>query len=376
MSNDIVAFESELMERKELWAPALPPTIQSDRFKSVVISAVTKNPSLLRADRQSLIVACTQAAHDGLLPDGRDGAITAFRDRRSGSYLAQWMPMVAGILKRCREKGELTSISAYCVYKQDEFEVVLGDEPKILHKPDFLAQRSDKDIVLAYAIFRNGDEVVHREFMTRDEIEHTRSVSRARDGNAWKDWYGEMCRKTVVRRGSKSVPLSSDLAQIIEREDQWVDVELRDVAKEEINPLNDSIVTDVEVVGNGNSDPNYEELLAKLESCQTLDELNAFATENIARLKALDAVLLDRIRFRYRELQNDVREQHRNNNGIKSRNARRLQQIASAQGASPDALVDKSKRSESPHIRDYRFAHRDGHGPPLRKPQSHTSQTG
>ena len=311
MSNDLVKFEEELLDAREQWAPVLPGTISEERFKSVVISAINKNPALLNVDRRSLLIACTQAAQDGLVPDGREGAITIFRDLKSKTQMAQWMPMVAGILKRCREKGELTSISAYCVYKDDEFDVVLGTEPKVVHKPNFLAKRTDKDIVLAYAIFRNGDQVVHQEFMTRDEIEHTRSVSRARDGGAWRDWYPEMCRKTVIRRGSKSVPLSSEITQIIERDDQWVDFGLRDISVERSNPLNDAIVIDAEPVGNGAPDPDYEDLLAKLEACSTLDELNEFTTQNKPRLQALSAPLLGRIRARYRERQNDLRQMNR-----------------------------------------------------------------
>ena len=324
MSNHLVKFEEELLDAREQWAPVLPGTISEERFKSVVISAINKNPALLNVDRRSLLIACTQAAQDGLVPDGREGAITIFRDLKSKTQMAQWMPMVAGILKRCREKGELTSISAYCVYKDDEFDVVLGTEPKVVHKPNFLAKRTDKDIVLAYAIFRNGDQVVHQEFMTRDEIEHTRSVSRARDGGAWRDWYSEMCRKTVIRRGSKSIPLSSDIAQIIERNDQWVDFGLRDIAREDSNPLNDGMVIDAQPiivstngdrangghveVTNGAADSEYQELLEKLESCQSLDELNQFTAENKQRLQALSAPLLGRIRARYRERQHDLRK--------------------------------------------------------------------
>lgn len=307
MSNEITKFEAELDEARDLWVPVLPGTISEDRFKSVVISAINRNPGLLGVDRRSLLIACSQAAQDGLLPDGREGAITVFRDHKTRKQLAQWMPMVTGVLKRCREKGELTSISAYCVYKQDTFDVVLDTEPKIIHKPDFFTKRTDDDIVLAYAIFRNGDEIVHQEFMTRDEIEHTRSVSRAKDGGAWRDWYGEMCRKTVIRRGSKSVALSSDIARIIEREDQWVDFSLLNVSKK-FNPLNDGIVIDAEVVGNGNTDPEYEDLLNKLESCRTLDQLNEFTADNKGRLKALSAPMLDRIRSRYRERLNEIRQ--------------------------------------------------------------------
>jgi recombination protein RecT len=199
----------------------LPPHIAPVQFEAVVMTAVRRSPQLLHADRASLFEACVQAASHGLLPDGSDGIITTFKDTRSGKTLAQWLPMVKGILKRARELGDLTAINAYPVYEADNFHVELGDTPKITHVPSMGTKRGE--IVAAYAIFKNGDEVIHREIMTREEIDKTRKVSRASSGGAWRDWYPEMARKTVIRRGAKSVPMSMALSEIIQHEDQYVD---------------------------------------------------------------------------------------------------------------------------------------------------------
>ena len=72
---------------------ALPAHVSVDKFVRVTLTAVQTNPQLLEADRRTLFAAATKAAQMGLLPDGREGAIVTFKGQ------AQWMPMVAGIMK-------------------------------------------------------------------------------------------------------------------------------------------------------------------------------------------------------------------------------------------------------------------------------------
>ncbi len=190
--------------------------------------------------------------------------------RRNNRVLAQWVPMIRGVLKRARELGDLTAINAYVVYKKDVFEIALGDDAKIIHKPSIDKDRGE--IVAAYAIFKKGDEVIHREIMTREEIERTRSVSRAATGGAWKDWFAEMARKTVIRRGSKSVPMSQALSQIIQHEDRYVDFTLRPEPEPvKVNPLDDDFSQE-------RQSTLEERLRAALESAQDLSSVRSVLT--------------------------------------------------------------------------------------------------
>jgi recombination protein RecT len=334
VANELVAkFEGQLLEKENMWAPTLPPNIERKRFVSTVMTAVIKTPDLLQADRGSLLLACMQAASAGILPDGREGAIVIFKDWKTKKKMAQFMPMVTGIVRRLRELGDLTSISAYCVYKGDAFEVMLGDDPKIIHKPDPTGSRDGDDIVAAYAIFKNGNEVVHREIMTREEIDLTRGVSRAKDGQAWKQWLGEMARKTVIRRGSKSVPLSAAGAAIIETDDQWVDFSIRDTSAKEIehNPLEDDDVNqdvvDAEIVDALNDETvveppaqeveveepmtNAKKLAFILEKIANIDEaerLEAFLKNNSDKLASLPDPAKGKVRSASRARLKELRE--------------------------------------------------------------------
>jgi recombination protein RecT len=201
---------------------ALPAHVSVDKFERVVQTALNQQPDLLNVTRRSLFGACVNAAQDGLLPDGREGAIVSFRDNKQGVTLAQWMPMVAGVLKKVRNSGELSSISTQVVHKNDHFDYQLGDQEYIDHKPA-LANRGD--VVAAYAIAKLKDGSTMREIMGRDEIERVRSVSKSKDNKygPWVQWYGEMARKTVLRRLSKRLPMSTDLERVMHRDDPMYD---------------------------------------------------------------------------------------------------------------------------------------------------------
>jgi recombination protein RecT len=221
----LAGLRAEMQRMAPEIAHALPPHIAPERFQRVVLTAIQSNPDLLEADRRSLWAACVKAAQDGLLPDGREGALITFYDRRRGRLLAQWMPMVAGILKKVRNSGELASITANVVYEGEHFRVVLGDEERIEHERD-LDSVGRRDPVAAYAIatLKNGERV--REVMTWQQVEDVRAISRAPEKGPWSQWTEEMARKTVIRRLAKRLPMSSDreqddeLRRVIERIDE------------------------------------------------------------------------------------------------------------------------------------------------------------
>ena len=194
------------------FAAALPPHVPPARFVRVAMTAVQSNPELLQADRKTLFAACMRAAQDGLLPDGREGALITFKGR------VQWIPMIAGILKKVRQSGELLSIAAHVVHARDEFRYQLGDEERVYHVPYLDGEPGEERLV--YAIAKTRDGGVYREIMTVAEIEKVRAVSRASEGGPWSTWWGEMAKKTVVRRHSKRLPLSTDIDGVMQADDE------------------------------------------------------------------------------------------------------------------------------------------------------------
>jgi len=203
MRNTLTSMSAE-------FAAALPAQIPVERFVRIALTAVQMQPALLDADRRSLLATCMRAAQDGLLLDGREAAPVVFKTKNGP--VVQYMPMLAGILKKVRNSGELASIAAHVVYEHDTFDYVLGDDERIRHKPSL----EDRGKAIAvYAIARTRDNATYREVMSVADVERVRAASRARDNGPWVTWWDEMARKTVIKRLAKRLPSSADLDSVI-----------------------------------------------------------------------------------------------------------------------------------------------------------------
>lgn len=186
------------------------------RFTAVTIRAVQEQPDLLRADRKSLFMACSRAAQDGLMPDGREGALVTYKGK------VQWQPMITGIRKNLAKAG--FSLRADIVHENDKFRYKSGDDPELYHAPDPFSDRGK--IVGAYAIaqdLKTGE--IYREVMSIKELEKVRKASRSGNSPAWTQWLEEMYKKTVCKRLRKSLPVYDDtLLDLIDRDNEEYDL--------------------------------------------------------------------------------------------------------------------------------------------------------
>jgi recombination protein RecT len=206
----IDAVRSDITKMSPQFKAALPSHVNAEKFQRVLVTAVQQTPALLDCDRGSLYGAAMRAAQDGLLPDGREGAIVTFSGK------AQWMPMVAGIMKKVRNSGEISTWSVQVVKANDNFDYQLGDDEKIIHKP---ALRDRGETIGAYSIVTMKDGEKSREFMDVDQIKSIQMRSRSANAGPWKTDWDEMAKKTVVRRHSKRLPMSTDLDELLRQDD-------------------------------------------------------------------------------------------------------------------------------------------------------------
>lgn len=200
---------------------ALPAHITVEKFERVVTTAVQMNPDLLnpqKVDRRSLMGALVRAAQDGLLPDGREGAIIPFKGK------AQWMPMVAGIMKKVRNSGEIASWDVSAVYEKDQFQRLLGDDQRIFHAP--FEDGDPGQVIGAYSIVTFKDGSKSKDYMPRWRIEKARNQNPiGKNSLMWTNFYDEGACKTVIRHHSKRLPQSTDVEAIFERDDTMRHVE-------------------------------------------------------------------------------------------------------------------------------------------------------
>lgn len=211
--NPIMVIRQTLTTMAPEFKAALPAHVSVEKFTRVAQTAIQNNPDLMNVDRKSLFGAIVRLAQDGLLPDGREAAIVKF-----GSA-AQAMPMIAGVLKKIRQSGDVAKISAQVVYENDHFLVKYGFDEDVEHTPPPLDKPRGKEIgAYATAVLKDGTQLL--EVMSREEIEKVRAVSRAKGNGPWVQWWGEMARKTVMRRLSKRLPMSTDLEDDVFQRDE------------------------------------------------------------------------------------------------------------------------------------------------------------
>lgn len=217
------AVRQELATMTSELGNTLPPGVKPERFINVALTAVQQTPKLLECAPESLFNACKKAALDGLLPDGREGAIVPRWNSKAKRLEATWQPMVQGIYAKAKRRGSVANLVANIVYEGEPFEVLMGDEDRIIHRRDINLVKKGNEIAV-YAIATLKDGTKERETMTWEQVMDVRKSSSDPTGPAWAQWTDEMAKKSCIRRLSKRLPALDDgddeLKQAIERVDE------------------------------------------------------------------------------------------------------------------------------------------------------------
>lgn len=212
--------------QKELHA-MLPDTITVQSFIRTAKTAVQNNPNLLNPEwRPSLLRCITKAASQGLLPDGKHGALIPRKDNQAGGkYQVCWQPMIWGITQLGRRAGALKKISAHIVFEGEEYELLGGEDDVIRHKidpkivdevyrPGVTPQQFFDKVVLAYCIITAPDGTVTWRWMPKSRIMAVRDTSKAGTGPWTGVFRDEMVIKTVMLFTSKWIDLDGDTPEM------------------------------------------------------------------------------------------------------------------------------------------------------------------
>lgn len=176
--------------------------VTTDRLCRVFMTCVRKNPKLARCSQQSLAAALMQCSELGLEPGSALGHVWLIPYKTECTTIIGYK----GLVELMRRSGEIKSLSVNIVYEQDLFEYELGLNQDLKHVPSKKPVSERGEITHAYFVahFINGGH--HVEVMDRSEINAIRDNSQGKDQDPWKKHYGEMARKTVLRRASKLMP--------------------------------------------------------------------------------------------------------------------------------------------------------------------------
>jgi recombination protein RecT len=213
MSGNLPALKNDVAKMQGEFAKALPGHITPEKFVRTAQTAIalTRNIEKVKSPA-SLMAACSKAASDGLILDGREAALVV---DYNGDV--QYRPMMRGLLKLAYNSGEIKGIVVEVVRKGDVFRHTPTRlvEP-IYHEINHEAERGDPHTVYALAELKDGG-IVH-EVMSVDDVNRIRDRSDAYKAfkagkiksTPWSTDWSEMARKTVFRRLSKYLPSSTD----------------------------------------------------------------------------------------------------------------------------------------------------------------------
>lgn len=209
-------------------AQALPRHCTPERFIRSAITALTRTPDLQNCEPAGFLSAMITLSQYGLEPDGRRAHLIPFRNNKRGVTEVQLIIDYKGLAELVMRSGVVSYVHADIVCEKDVFEHDKGEVKR--HTIDFKSQ-SRGAVYAAYALCRFKDGTEKAEVMTRAEIEAIRGRSRAGRSGPWVTDWNEMAKKTAFRRLSKWLPLSSEIREAIEVDDDRLETEsLRQVA--------------------------------------------------------------------------------------------------------------------------------------------------
>lgn len=200
-----------------------------------ITESLEKQVAALPTDlnKQRFIQNCMTVLQDGQADFSKCQPATVVRTLLKGAFLGldffsgecyaipygdkcQFQTDYKGNIKLAKKysSNPIKDIYAKVVREGDAFEEVIENgQQKINFRPKTF---NDGEIVGAFAVCLYKDGSMIYDTMSKAEIEHTRQAfSKAANSKAWKDSYGEMCKKTVLRRLCKLIDLNFDNAEQI-----------------------------------------------------------------------------------------------------------------------------------------------------------------
>ena len=231
----VVAEVKGLVEqRRAQLSSLLGAQVDVDRFITVALQAVSSRPDLLECDPLSILSAIRDSAYYNLEPTSAlgEGAIVPYNDTKTGRKLAQFQPMFRGLMKLARRSGLVVAIGAEVVYEADTFDVDLGTESRITHKPA-VEDRGKWRCVYAWARLSTGELVCPRplNLLDIDQIRKQSQEFRSKGNNSnWVKWPDEMAKKSALKRLMKMLPLEAKAQEALAL-DNDADSRAADVAR-------------------------------------------------------------------------------------------------------------------------------------------------
>jgi recombination protein RecT len=191
---------SSMLEKEK---EALPSGFNSLRFKQNVLTVLSEMDLVnMRGQEFNLARCIIRGAYLGLDFMNKECYVITY------SGVPQFMTDYKGEVKLCKKysTNPIKDIYAKLVREGDEFEEGVDKGQQYIN---FKAKPfSNSKVIGAFAVCYFQDDSMLYETMSTEEIEYTRDqFSKQKSGSAWSKSFGEMAKKTVLRRLCKHINL-------------------------------------------------------------------------------------------------------------------------------------------------------------------------
>jgi recombination protein RecT len=207
----VPAFLAMLEQAKGEIARVLPEHVKPERVMRVARTAWQMDAKLQQCSARSILSSVMKACELGLEPSGalKHCYLVPFKGE------ATLILGYAGLLELARRSGQYLKIESRIVNERDVFLLEYNPDPLFRHQPCLEGDAGLEKLVYAYARLKGGELAF--EIMTRDQVEAIRKrlPEFQRSSPAWRDYWGEMARKVVLKRLLKRLPLSVELASAV-----------------------------------------------------------------------------------------------------------------------------------------------------------------
>lgn len=256
-------------QMKPAIASALPRHLTPERMARVALTALRTTPGLMECTRESFAAAIMACSALGLEPNNPLGQayLIPFNNRKKGTKEVQLIIGYQGEMDLVRRSGQVSSIQAFPVFKNDDFSYQMGLHPELRHVPgDSPDRENPSNLTHVYAIARLKDPGAEPVWivLTRNQIERSRKrgASGKNVSTPWDTDYVPMALKTAIRALFKWAPRSAEMAtaEVIEHRSAAGAPIVNALPEESVTALlSAGITTEEEVAAGEVVDAEFEE---------------------------------------------------------------------------------------------------------------------
>lgn len=237
-------FSLAITEKLDSITEALPQNFNKARFVQNAIALLNEKPDLAKFGQAKIMAGLMRGAMLGLDFYNHEAYLIGY-----GGDL-QYQTSYIGAQKLIKKYAihKVKNIYAEIVREDDVFETgIEANKRYVTFKPKAFNNKPVMG-VFAVAEFEDGDILV--ETMNNDEVESVRKKSKMGNAGAWKEFPGEMAKKSVIRRLCKKIEIDFENPEqkAIFEADTDIETDVKEIRNKEINESANSVDFDPSII--------------------------------------------------------------------------------------------------------------------------------